>query len=196
MQMASNVNTTPFGFIPLATGLTGGPGRVKEYAQPATDTHQIFRNDLVTLVAGSSVSPTGFPSPAVQNVQSYSQGTPGTTPILGSCLNGNTAASKLGYIYVIDDPMALFIAMLANDVPTSFTVAADGAHNANVKNTAAAAGALNSAMAIEDTGIATTSTLDLKINGMLPVSPNIEGNFPILEVKINRHQLENQVAGI
>lgn len=193
--MAANVNQKPFGFRPLLVNLAGGPGRVKQYAQPASDTHQIFRNDLVTLVAGSSVADTGFPALPLPNVQSYSQATPGTTPILGSTLNGGLA-STLNYLLVTDDPMQLYAAMLANDVPTSFTVAADGTKNANVKNTAASAGALNSAMAVEDTGIATTNTLDLKINGALPQAPNIEGNFTILEVKINRHQLENQVAGV
>jgi len=193
--MSANVNQKPFGFRALGVGLHGGPGRLKQYAQPASDTHQIFKFDLVTLVAGSSVSDTGYPALNLPNIQSYSQATPGTTPILGATLNGNLA-STLGYLMVYDDPDQLFVAMLANDGPTNFSVASYGTKNANVKNTAAAAGSLYSAMAIEDTTLATTNTLDLKINGALSQPPNIEGNFTILEVKINRHQLENQVAGI
>lgn len=193
--MSTNVNTTAFGFRPMLVGLTGGPGRIKEYGQPASDTHPIFLNDMVTLVASSSVSPTGFPAPAIRNVQSYSQATPGTTPVLGAALNGKKA-SLLGYIYVMDDPMALFIAMFGNDVPTAFTVATHGGRNANIANTAAASTALNSVMYVEDTGNATTNTLDLKINGVLPVAPNVEAAYAIVEVKINRHQLENQVAGV
>lgn len=192
---AVNINQTAFGFRPLAAGLTGSPGRVKQYAQPASDSHTIFQNDLVTLVASSSVSDTGYPAPAMRNIQSYSQATPGTTPILGAVLNGGKP-SLLQYFMVMDDPMALFVAMFGNDVPTTFTVATHGGRNANVANTAAAAGALHSAMYVEDTGNATTNTLDLKINGMLPQAPNVEAAYAIVEVKINRHQLENQVAGV
>jgi hypothetical protein len=31
---------------------------------------------------------------------------------------------------------------------------------------------------------------------MLPQAPNVEAAYAIVEVKINRHQLENQVAGV
>lgn len=193
--MSTNINTTAFGFRPMLQGLSGSPGRVKQYAQPASDTHTIFQNDMVTLVASSSVAECGYPGLPLRNVQSYSQATPGTTPILGAVLN-NGKPSLLQYFMVIDDPMALFIAMFGDDVPTAFTVAVHGGRNANVANTAAAAGALHSAMYVEDTGNATTNTLDLKINGALPVAPNVEAAYAIVEVKINRHQLENQVAGV
>jgi hypothetical protein len=194
--MSTNVNTSPFGFRPLATNLQGAPGRIKQYAQPASDSHQIFKWDMVTLVAGSSVAQEGYPALNLQNIKSYSQGTPGTTPLLGSVANGNSAASTLGYLMVYDDPFQLFVAMLANDGPTVFSVATYGADNANVKNTAAATGALFSAMSIEDTSLNTTNTLDLHINGGLSQPPNVESNYAILEVTINRHQLQNQVAGV
>jgi hypothetical protein len=193
--MSTNINTTAFGFRPLCAGLTGSPGRVKQYGQPASDSHTIFQSDMVTQVASSSVAECGYPGLPVRNIESYSQATPGTTPILGAVLNGGKP-SLLQYFLVIDDPMALFVAMFGDDVPTAFTIATHGGRNANIANTAAAAGALHSAMYVEDTGNATTNTLDLKINGGLSQAPNVEAAYAIVEVKINRHQLENQVAGV
>lgn len=187
----ANINS-PFGFRPI-NNLAGGPYAVNEYAKPASDTNDaIFMFDLVGKAASSGAAPTGLGNPA-PGVQSGQNLTPGTSLWLGASLNYG-AVSTLTYHYVTDQPDTVYIAQV--DATTSITVASHVGKNANVLTTAGSATTKQSAMSVNHSGIATTSSLDLRIRAVSNISPNAEGVFAIVEVTINKHENGLQTAGV
>lgn len=187
----SNVNNV-FGFRPIGL-IGGGPYAVSEYAKPASDTsYAIFMFDLVGKAASSGASQTGQGNP-VPGIQSGQALTPGTSLWLGASINYGVI-STLTYHYVVDEVDAIFIAQV--DATTSITAASHVGKNANVLASAGSATTKQSAMSVNHTGIATTSTLDLRIRAISNISPNAEGVFSIVEVTINKHQLGQGTAGV
>lgn len=191
----ANINA-PFGFRPLMTCLSGAPPALRQYGKPASDANAIFINDLVKKVASSTPDPVGALAVPMPNVQTAYQGTPGTTLWVGASLDFG-AASKATPHYVVDEVSALYAAQCANVGPTSITVAAHVGKNANI-SIAVAGSSLSkqSGLQVDDSTIAATATLDVKILGVFNVSPNAEGNFAIVEVMINKHLYAQGAAGV
>ena len=188
--MANSNN--PFGFRPIGR-IGGGPYSVTEYAKPATDvSFAIFMFDLVGKVATSGLSPTGLgnPLPGVQSCQGI---TPGTGLYLGAALNFG-AIGTLTPHYVTDEVDMVYIAMV--DAVTAITVAAHVGKNANVLPGTGNARTKQSTATVNHTGIAVTAGLDLRIQAVSNISPNVEGVNAIVEVVILKHQLGQGTAGV
>lgn len=186
-------NNFPHGFKPLMVDTAGAPVGVRQYAKAAADSAAIYAFDLLMKHATSQVvEGAQIPTPGCET---YAQGTPGTTLILGSSLNFG-AASTISYHTVVDDPNALFEAQTTGG--TSITVASSVGKNCNVDNTAQTSGTLISAMGIKDasSGIATTAGLDLRLLDLYRSLTNAEGAYAILEVLILKHAYAPGSAGV
>jgi hypothetical protein len=191
MSYTQTNNNWPSGFRPVMVDTAGAPVGVREYAKPASDSSAIFTYDLVTKAAVSqTVEGQTIPTPGIKT---FSEGTPGTTLILGSSLNYG-APSTISYHTVIDDPTAIFAAQC--DGTTSITVASAVGKNANVNNTAQTNGLLQSAMQVSSSSIATTAGLDLRIQDLGRALTNVEGANAIVEVIILKHQFAYGSAGV
>jgi hypothetical protein len=187
----ANVNN-PFGFRPLMSCISGAPCRIAEYGKPSTDTQVMSLWDLVQAVEADVAIPGGSPlATGVPGVQSYYQGTPGTTPILGSTLNFSPA-STLGLIYVIDSIDALFAAQVIGTTDMTASLAHKLAPV--VITTAGSTVTHISGMYLGTP--ATTDTDDMRITKLLNVPPNAEGDYAIVECIINRHQFGQGVVGV
>lgn len=188
-----NINA-PFGFRPIIR-LGGSPYALNEYGKPSADANAIFAFDLV----GYKATGTAVPLPEsnaflLPIIQTGYQLTPGTTPILGVSLNYG-AASTATIHNVVDQSDVVYIAQCKTG-----TTIATGSHahkNANFSTTTAGSTTTKmSGLAVDGATIATTATLDLRIQRVSMISPNAEGDSAILEVTINRHALANQTAGV
>ncbi len=186
-------NNWPHGFRPLMVDAQGAPVGVEQYAKPASDTNAIYTWDLVQKVAVSQATE-GKTRPDA-GCQTFATGTPGTTLILGTALNG-APGSKISWHAIIDDPSALFEAQSSGT--TAITVASAAGKNANVLNTAQSNGLSNaaSAMQVNSATIAATAGLDLRIRDLHYNVQNAEGANALLEVLILKHQNANGSAGV
>lgn len=184
-------NNFPHGFRPLMIDTAGAPVGIREYAKPATDANAIFTWDLLQRLTGSAgVEGQPLPSPVVQT---YSTGTPGITPIVGSSLNYG-APSKATWHTVVDDPYAIFEAQC--DGAGSITVAADAGMNFNVNKTAQTNGTTLSAMQVNSATIAATANEDGRILDLSRNISNNEGANAIVEVLILNHFYSKGTAGV
>jgi hypothetical protein len=169
----------------------GAPVGIREYAKPASDTYPIYTYDLVTKAAVSqTVEGQLIPTPGVKT---FTEGTPGTTLILGASLSYG-AGSNATWHTVVDDPTAVYEAQC--DGTTSITVASHVGKNANVNNAAQTNGGLISAMQVSSSSIATTAGLDLRIQDLGRALTNSEGANAIVEVIVLKHQFAYGSAGV
>lgn len=184
---------SPFGFRPVIRA-GGAPFSTVEYAKPASDANAIFMFDIVNKVTGGVAlpeSPTGY---KLATVQTGYQGTPGTTLWQGASLNYG-AASTLTVHMVTDEPDVMYIAQTKTG--TVISTSSHVGKNANISQTTAGSTTTKqSGLAVDGATIATTSSLDLRIQRVAMISPNAEGDSAILEVTINKHELGLQTAGV
>lgn len=205
-------NNSPFGFRPVAR-VGGAPFSTVVYGKPSADTHTIFIGDVVqkkSYAQGSgqialpeSVGGTMY----LPTIQTGYQGTPGTGPWLGVTMNYGAASTATVHM-VNDEVDCIFMAQnngAANthsEFPageTIFTTSPGAGKNANIDiatNTGSTTTKL-SGMMVDNAGVFTTNTLDLRILKVSTISPNVEGTaYPILEVLINNHFFAPNTAGV
>ena len=168
----------PHGFQTLGRTLGGGPPVIEEYTKDAVQATAIFRNDLVSLETDANIAPGG---------------TPGTTRYLGATLNPGGANKKTTHLIVIS-PDALYEAQDNND--TDGAAAGDIGANANAEFNAGNVNTDVSGHEIDESTIATTATLDLRLHGLLLAPNNAFGSFARVEVTLNKHIFNKEVAGI
>lgn len=185
-------NNSPFGLRPVSRA-GGAPFSTTEYAKPASDGNTLFMFDVVKKVTGGVLlpeSPTGYYLPTVQT--GY-QGTPGATLWQGVSLNYG-ALSTLTVHMVTDEVDVLYIAQ-----STSSTVIATSSHvgkNAplDISTNTGSTTTKQSGMGVGTP--ATTQGDDLRIQRVAMITPNAEGEYAILEVTINKHELGQDTTGI
>ncbi|HEY3885068.1 MAG TPA: hypothetical protein VGL62_07665 [Vicinamibacterales bacterium] len=183
--MANPGNAYCFGFRPIVRQ-GGSPFSLTEYGKAAADTHAIYAFDLVGKITGG----TPFPMPEnpaynLPSVQDGSQLTPGTSLWLGASLAYGAAST--GTVHPVADEIDCVF--LARAYGTTGVTSATGAGlNANVKLVAGSSTTKMSLSGLDDSGIATTSSLDLRILKIATIVPNIEGVNAMVEVTINKHQ--------
>lgn len=183
----SNPNS-PFGFRPIIRA-GGSPFSVTEYGKAAADANPIFHFDLVGHLTGGTPMPLPEnPTYNLSRIQSGSQLTPGTSLWLGSAI-GYGPASTASVHPVADQTDVIFIAQAQG--ATAMTTASHAGQNANVKLVAGSTTTKMSAMQVDSTTVATTSSLDLRIRQIAMIGPNVEGVNAILEVSINKHAFAN-----
>ena len=186
---------TPFGLRPVRY-VSGAPynGAVNTYSTAAGDGTAIFIGDPVTL-SGTSQTIGGS---VYLDVDQAATGdivvgvVVGVVPVTADSLIYR-AASTQRLLLVADDPGLLFEIQEVSG-GTALT-ANDAGLNANfVVGSGSTANGL-SGVELNNSGEATTATLDLNIAGPVNRADNAIGEHCKWLVKINRHRYANQVAG-
>jgi hypothetical protein len=188
------------GFRPVKS-ITGAPynGGGNLYFVPSTDSTVIMVGDLVKL-AGDARAATGAPT-----VTRCAAGDPAVGVVVGIVFSGvgdvtnippvsnlNTpvfrAASTDRYLLVADDPNLIFEVQYAATSVAAATITANVGSNGTYRVTAGNTTTGTSGMDLDSAGLATTSTLALKIVGFPNRPDNIPGDvFFSYYVKINSH---------
>lgn len=197
----ANVDS-PFGLRPVRY-MSGAPynGAVNAYSTAAGDGTAIFIGDPVIL-SGTAQTISGT---IYQDVDQAATGDVVTgvvvavDPVLGSGASGrdstvHRAASTQRIVYVADDPNLLFEIQEVSG--GTALAAADIGLNANFVVGTGSATTGQSGVELNNSGEATTNTLDLQIVGFVNRPGNEVGEHAKWLVRINRHQRANQVAGI
>lgn len=169
----------PHGFRPLGVNIDGGRSVVMEYSKDVSEGSAIFIWDLVNMEADGNIE--------------AASATPGTTRFLGVSLNNGAALTATKHLVVVS-PNALFEGQDNND--TDGIAAADIGLNSNAELNAGSATTLVSGHEIDESSAATTATLDLRLVKLHDVPDNAHGAFARIEVTINKHFFNKEVAGI
>lgn len=177
------------GFYPVQS-LTGGPGSVRRYAALAADGTAIGRGDFVT-AQGTAGAPTDYGSALGIPVVAQSA----TGGVLEGGAMNYRAASVLASVWVETDPNQIYLGRVngaANAIANT-----DAGLNADFVVAAANTTTGHSQMQINGATEATTNTLDLKLLRFEPYAGNDDSLAnPHWYVRINRHRLVDQVAGV
>ena len=163
-------NNSPFGFRPVSRA-GGAPFSTVEYGKPASDAQAIFMGDLAQKVTGAVAlpeSPTGYNIPTVTSA--YTNGTGG--PWVGGILNYG-AASTLTVHMVTDEIDVLYL--VQGKTGTTYSTSSHVGKNASLSTTTAGSTTTKlSGLTLDGATIATTSTLELRIQRVAMISPNVE----------------------
>jgi hypothetical protein len=154
---------------------SGGETKFLEFDKDPAYATAIFRYDLVTRQT------TGYIDKAI---------TPGTTPFQGVAMQYGAASTLTRHSVAVSDD-AVFEAQCS--LAFAFI---DGGLNANVLMTAGDTVTKMSAQAINSASFAVTSTLDVKIDELVPAVGMEYGNYARVLCRINRHQRTSGTAGI
>jgi hypothetical protein len=185
------------GLVPVGT-VSGAPysGAARVYSVAAANATAIFVGDLVT-AATTSQTVNGV---IMQDVVQGATGDVFQGVVVGVLPDTSTslpyrAASTLRRLLVCDDPNVLFE---AEDVATGTPLAAaDVGLNVNVTVGTGSTVTGYSGMELDNSTEATTNTLDLKLVAVPNRADNdLASASAKFLVRINRHRLANQVAGV
>ena len=172
-----NVNY-PHGLNSLGRTLAGGLPTVESFQKAASFCTALFIGDAIARAADGTINTTI---------------TPGTTLYSGVNLNWGAASTLTDHL-VVTSPDALFEAQ-DNDASTG-TLAADVGLNANLVLTAGDSLTLLSKHQVNQSTLATTSTLDVKILRKYDIPNNDYGPNARLEIIFNKHRMHPAVAGV
>lgn len=184
------------GLQPISNAYSGSyTGGARVYTVPAGDSTAIFIGDPVKLV-GTSQTVNGQ---VYADIAQAATGDVMVGVVIGVLADVATstiyrAASTLRRVLVVDDPNVEFeiqevsggTALTANDIGL----------NANFVVGSGSTTTGYSGVELNNSGEATTNTLDLKIMGLVPRENNAIGENAKWIVRINRHQYVNQIAGV
>lgn len=202
----SNVDG-PRGLVPVAN-YKGAPynGSVRQYYHAASDSNPIYIGDLVTATGASTFVARGGMNQSFANVTQSASG----DVFQGVCIgveptNRDSAtyapASTGVIVYVADDPDIICVAQDINS-GTALT-ANDIELNVNISVGTGNTYTGMSGTTLDNSTKATTNTLDLKILGQYLAADNDLGSAVGTGaaagrwlVKLNRHRLATQVAGV
>ncbi len=188
----------PKGFVP-SRYLNGAPynGGTNLYCIPATDGSVFSVGDAVTTVVGGDANGVPYVAKAtgtatvrgvITGVLPVGYNTPSLVGVNLDLTVQNVPATKLKayYVLVADDPNLLFEIM--DDGLASLTSTACN-KNATFTVTNPTAPAQVSASVLSTASVATTSTLNLKIMGLVQKPNNAFGVNALWVVKFNLHEL-------
>ena len=181
MSSVSRIN----GFRPVKTATGPYTGQANLYFVPASDGTTIMVGDAVKL-AGDARAATGAPTvtrcaatdPAIGIVVGIVFTGVGDTTNVPPVNNLNTpvyrVASTDRYLLVCDDPSTIYEVQYAGTSVAAATITANVGQNGQFTTTAGSTVTGASGMQLDSAGLATTSTLPLKIVGF----PNRPDNIP------------------
>lgn len=173
----ANVNN-PHGLRPLMRTQSGGGVQTEAWSKAVGYAYAIYKWDPVTGVAGVLKGPANGITPG------------GTTNYLGVSL-GWSAASTAATHLILVDPGDLFEAQGDGSGSGANVIsAATMGYKANLNLTGTAGGGVtrdNSGVQITESTIATTSTLDVQLLGLLNEVDNAYGVHGRVELKFNNH---------
>lgn len=169
-----NTNT-PQGLVPILRGAGGNFAEANLRSKAATLNARIRIYDAVAPVSDGTISRTI---------------TPGTTNLLGVAIDGG-APLTLTQHHVIEEPDATYAAMVSG---ATGGLAADVFANANLL--LGSTSTFISDDQIDQTTIAATATLDLKLIKRFPEADTTFGQFSVFEVQINKTIRDQATAGV
>ena len=167
--------STPMGLYPILRGAGGNMADTMFRSKAASYGTRIRQYDAVAAVTDGTINR------AI---------TPGTTLILGVSLDGG-APSTLTYHHVIEEVDAIYIAQVSG---ATGGLAVDTFANANL-----VLGSTTTVISddqIDQTTIAATATLDLKLIRLHPEVDKGFGQYSVFEVQINKAMRDSATAGI
>jgi len=177
----ANVNN-PHGLRPLMRNVEGGPPECELYTKAAGYGFAIYKWDPVTQLAGVLNGPA-------------SGITAGSTRFIGVSLNFSLASVLASHLVMISRS-AMYETQEDNS-GASNVVAAKMGYNANLTTTSPAGAGVtrdNSGVCVSGTSINTTSSLDVNILRLLNTIDNAYGAYARLEVKFNKHLLNQEIT--
>jgi hypothetical protein len=179
----------PFGFRPTIR-FGGSPFSVRTYGKASTDTQAIFRFDICQRVATGVplAEATGFDVPTVTSAYNTGAGAVGVGFWIGASLPYG-AASTATMHQITDEPDVVYLTQSTGATVVSWTAAPSQIGiNCNIDiTTAGSTTTFFSGMGALTSGAATTPGMDLRIEAVAMISPNVVGADCVLEVRINRH---------
>lgn len=176
-------------------------GEVNMYLIPSSDGTAVFVGDLVKSAGSAGGAGTVVNGQDCEGMATVQQGTAGAAA-RGVVVGFLPKQSDLTVLYreastnrialVVDDPGAVF------EIEANGTglVAADVGANANVVVNSGNTTSGQSGMALDESSVATTSTLNLKILGLVKRPDNAIGASDKVMVLINNHELRGGVTGV
>jgi len=197
----------PFGLAPVrslaANKFNEGGTR---YYIPSTDTLAYYIGDLVLSVAAGDAN--GVPgvikaTAGTETVRGVIVGVEvanvNGVSLVGSALsleNTNVPATKAKdyYVYVVDDPGVLF--SVQGDATATNQTVANGNKNFSFTITAGSTAQSCSASVVNSSTIATTSSLNGKLVGLLQIPNNSTGAYAVWQCMLNQHELQGGTAGV
>ena len=168
----------PHGLRPLGRTLGGGCPFLVQFSKAVGYGTAIFRHDAVARAADGSIDK------AI---------TPGTTLYSGVALDYGAANTATDHLVIID-PTALYEAQDNDD--TDGIAAADLGLNANLELNAGNATTKQSGHEIDESTVATTATLDVKLLALYNSADNEHGAWARIEIMFNKHRMNPAVAGV
>lgn len=181
----ANTNA-PFGFRPTIR-VGGSPYSVREYGKPATDGQTIFIFDILGRVATGVALPenTAYDVPTVKSAYAL---TPGTSFWIGASL-AYGLASTLTLHPVTDEPDVVYLAQSTDTTGLSWSSTSQIGLNApiDIATNLGSTTTKLSGQGVLSASAATTPGLDLRIQDVAKISPNLIGEWAVLECTINRH---------
>ncbi len=169
----------PHGLRYVGRSLGGGYNSVVRKDKDVSEGTAIFRHDIVEMEADGNIAPGG---------------SPGTTRFYGVALNHGAALTATEHD-VIWNPDALFVIQDNND--TDGVAAADiGTSLANVELNTGSSLTLVSGHELDESTIANTSTLDLRLINLFRQTGNAFGSNADVVVVINKHLMNKETTGI
>lgn len=175
----------PHGLVAVGTEY-GGPWRVREFKKLAAYGTAVFINDAVNQAAGSA---TGDPLPVIE-----ASATPGTTRYSGISLSHSAALTAAKHLVIVSRDV-IFEVQDNND--TDGVGEADLGLNSNLELNAGSATTLISGHELDESSLATTATLDIKVLDLYRDPENAFGSgFVRVLCKFNKHRNSEGVAGV
>lgn len=176
----TNVNN-PHGLRPAMRTLSGGAPQIETFTKAAAYAYAIYKWDPVTELAGVLNGPANGI-------------TVGTTRFLGVCLAWSPV-STLATLPVMVSPDAVFEAQGDGSSGTNIAAGTMG-YNANLNISTAGGGVTrdNSGVQVNESSVATTSTLDVRILQLLNAIDNAYGANGRVELKFNKHLRNPEIA--
>jgi hypothetical protein len=181
----ANVNA-PFGFRPTMR-YGGAPYSVRMYGKAAGDAQALFLFDIVGRIATGVplAEATQFDVPTVSSAYAMSTG---VSFWVGASL-AYGAASTATQHPITDEPDVIYVAQPTDTTVLAWTATSKIGLNAPI-DIATNLGSTTTRMSgqgVLSGSAATTPGLDLRIEDVAKISPNLIGEWAVLEVRINRH---------
>lgn len=195
----------PNGLVPVAY-LSGADwtGQASQYYIASNDANAFYIGDPVTL-SGDGDAIRGIPGVTIGTAGNTCVGVIiaiGTVPFGSGYFDPNNLSrisapatkTQAYYVLVADDPDIIF--EIQEDGVGGTLTSANIGQNANFIAGAPATGVVVSGYMLDSSSVNTTSTLNLKILGLLPRIDNAFGNYAKYKVLLNNHAFRTGVAGV
>lgn len=168
----------PHGLRPCARTFDGGEPLIEYFNKDSSEATALFIWDVVNRETDGNLA---------------DGGTPGTTTYTGVNLNYGAPATASEHAVIVS-PGAVYVAQDNND--TNGLVAADMGKNTNLEFNAGSTTTFISGHELDESEVAVTAALDVKLHKLWPVPDNAFGANADIVVTINASRFNAVVAGV